>query len=241
MEGHFTYFTPFVSEPNTQKFLTALGLGAIFCLLGFLLTKRLRNKSGMQDAIIPPEKVSTFSFFDFVTEKFVGFHDQVAGRENRKHVPFTLSVFLFVLFLNLLGLIPGMPAGTTTVWINVALAITVFIYFNWQGVKAHGLGGYLKHFCGPIIYIAPIVLIIELVSVCMRILTLNLRLYWNISADHIILGVFADMTKFFAFPFYFLGLFVAFIQAFVFVTLTLVYIVLASQHEEHHDEHEHAH
>ncbi|RIL08543.1 MAG: ATP synthase F0 subunit A [Proteobacteria bacterium] len=235
MAGHTTYLSYIIPDENWQKFGLALTLGAGLILLGKALTSRLSTKSEMEGAIIPAEKLDTFGFFDFFVESFQKFYDSILGSEDRRHMPFVATIFLFIFCANLLGLIPGMPAITTTVWVNVAMALVVFIYFNWQGIKANGVIGYLKHFCGPIAFLAPIIFILEIVSTCIRLLTLNLRLYWNISADHIVLGTFTDLAPA-GVPalFYAMGTFVSFMQAFVFTVLTMIYILLAVQHEEEH-------
>lgn len=253
MEGHYTYLdhilpqviygptglleaVPFAADHH--KGVAAITVAVLFVLLGGLYVRgRVPAAVGGGANLIPTRKPSLFGIVDFLMESFVSYHDSVAGKHNRKYVPFTASIFFFILLLNIIGLIPGMPAATTTVWLNVAMAIIVFVYFNVEGVKEHGLINYLKHFLGPLWWMAPMMFVIEMVSIFMRILTLNLRLYWNISADHIVLGIFTEMLPGgMAAPFYILGFFVSFMQAFVFATLTMVYIVLATQHEEgeHH-------
>jgi len=233
MSAHFTYLSPLIEDPNTQKLVTALGLSALLIFLGASLTSRLKKTNGIEENIIPAQKFSLFGFFDLIMEAFVAHQDSILGKENRKYLPFTASLFFFVLASNLIGLVPGIPAITTTVWINVGMAILVFVYFNYEGIKAQGLWGYLKHFCGPVWWLAVLILPIEIFSTCLRILTLNLRLYWNISADHVVLETFTDMLGVGAVPFYLMGTFVSFMQAFIFTTLTMVYILLATQHEEH--------
>lgn len=239
MEGHYTYLSGFIADQNWQKFATAVAVGAVLCLIGKRATKKISNEAGMAAAIVPAEKITTFGVLDLVTEKFIGFHDSVLGAEARKHIPFTLTLFLFIFISNLLGLIPGVPALTTTVWVNVAMALIVFFYFNREGIRENGVIGYIKHFCGPVVVMAPLIFLIEVISTCMRILTLNLRLYWNITADHLVLGIFSDMVPLVPVIFYALGTFVAFMQAFVFTILTMIYIMLATQHGEEHHEAEH--
>ena len=113
------------------------------------------------------------------------------------------------------------------------MALVVFLLFNWAGVREQGVLSYLKHFCGPVIFVAPLVFPLEILSTCLRILTLNMRLYWNISADHLVLATFTDLTKYVVpVAFYAMGAFVCFMQAFVFGTLTMIYILFAVQHEE---------
>lgn len=237
MEGHYNYLSHFSHDPNVQKLAAAAALGALFCLAGRTLTRRLATPQSAAEAVIPAERPSLFGIFDVAMGSFMTFHDSVLGKEGRVHIPFTFTLFLFIFAMNLAGLVPGMPASTTTVWINVAMALVVFFYFNREGVRANGVYGYFKHFCGPVVFLAPLIFVIEIISTSMRVLTLNLRLYWNISADHLVLGIFSDMVPFLV-PviFYGLGTFVAFMQAFVFTVLTMVYIMLATQHdeEEHH-------
>ena len=231
---------------DIQKVSTALAVGIGLILLGSLLTARLRTEQGTQAAIIPTKKINLFGWCDFLMEAFVNYHDSLLGREGRRFVPFCASIFFFIFGLNLLGLIPGMPAATATVWLNVGMALVVFIYFNVQGIKSQGLKHYLMHFMGPLykgawIFLGLFMFALEMLSISMRILTLNLRLYWNISADHIVLTEFTnllsfgqDFPTFIAAFFYILGVFVSFMQAFVFTTLTMVYLLLATQHEEDH-------
>ncbi|MCI5065195.1 F0F1 ATP synthase subunit A [bacterium] len=251
MEGHYTYFDHIIPQfqdgavvefaADHQKGIAAIVIALVLVVVGKVCVQQRVTASASLPAgdpnakVIPGKKPSFFGFLDFLMESFVYYHDSVAGKENRKYAPFTASIFFFVFFLNLLGLIPGMPAATTTVWLNVAMALIVFIYFNVEGMKEHGVVNYLKHFAGPLWWLAPLMFCIEIISVCLRVLTLNLRLYWNITADHMVLGIFSDLLPpVLASPFYILGLFVSFMQAFVFATLTMIYIVLATQHEEDH-------
>ncbi len=235
MSSGYNFFTHFLSDPNHQKLAAAALLGSGLVVLGSGLTKRLRAPHGVEGAIVPDKKISTFGVVDFFVESFVKFHDSVLGKDNRHHVPFTGTIFFFLLLSNLLGLVPGIPAITTTVWINVGMALVVFVYFNAWGVKANGFWGYLKHFAGPMLFLAPFLFPLEIFSTCLRVLTLNLRLYWNITADHMVVEIFTNMLgPVFPSVLYVLGTFVSFMQAFIFTTLTMVYILLATQHEEEH-------
>ena len=142
---------------------------------------------------------------------------------------------MLLLSMNLIGLIPGVPAATTTVWINVGIALCVFLYFNYHGMRTHGVLGYLKHFCGPAWWLVWMIFPLEIFSTCLRVLTLNMRLYWNITADHLVLGIATDMTKILVpIAFYALGTFVSLVQAVVFTLLSMVYLQLATQHAEGH-------
>ncbi len=236
-EGHFTYLTPFIENQDEQKIITAIILGLILWGIGCFCRKKISTAQQIDKNIIPNGKITCFSFFDFFVEKFTNFFDSVLGRENRRHLPFIATIFMFILFANLIGLIPGIPAITTTVQVNVAMAIVTFIYFNVQGVKEHGAFGYFKHFCGPIVFLAWFMFPLEIFSTTLRILTLNLRLYWNVTADHLMLSIITDNVCPYFIPavLYVLGVFVSFMQAFVFTTLNMVYIKLATEHEEAHE------
>ena len=251
MEGHPTYLSPLIHDANWQKFFAAIVLGSVLVFVGRSIARKLRTSSGDGSHLIPDERLALSGVFEVIFEQFVAFHDSVVGREGRKYVPFSLAIFLFIFTANILGLVPGMPAITTTVWVNVAIALIVFVYFNYEGVKANGVLGYLLHFTGgvigkdkpknfliyiPVIALALLIFSIEILSTGLRIVTLNLRLYWNISADHIMLGTFSEMVpQIVPSVLYALGTFVCFMQAFVFTLLTMIYIMLAVQHsEEHH-------
>lgn len=232
---HYNYFSHLTHDPEIQKYLCG-GMIAIFLVFfGSMIAKRLKTAAGVDQNVIPSEKPTIFGWLDFLIESFIGYQDSILGVENRKHLSFTLTFFIFIFFSNLVGLIPGMPAATTTVWINVGMAICVFLYFNWQGIKEHGFLGYVKHFAGPLWILCWLIFPLEILSLFLRILTLNLRLYWNMTADHLVLGILTGLVKFFAAPVYILGTFVSFMQAFVFTTLIMIYILLATQHEEGHE------
>jgi len=234
--AHYTYFQHLVSDANVEKLALAGAVSAAMIVLGLFVKAKLSNPTKIKDCVVPNgSRITPFGLVDFFFETWVKFQDGMIGKEGRKHAPFTASIFLFILLSNLLGLIPGFAAITTTVWINVGMAFVVFTYFNVVGVKEQGPGGYLKHFAGPVWWLAPFIFCLEIMSMCLRVLTLNLRLYWNISADHIVLNALTDIIPFAVpIPFFALGTFVAFMQAFVFSLLTMVYIKFAS-HQEHQD------
>lgn len=240
--GHYTWFKDIPQMihghtehyADTEKLFVSVILGLVLVFVAKKATASLRTEEGVNLRLVPGSGGFFHGFFDVFIDSFTNFHDSILGKHNRKYLPLTGSVFMFLLFANLLGLVPGMAAVTTSVWINVGIALIVFVCFNWYGIREHGVVGYLKHFWGPVWWLGPFIFTLEIASTCMRILTLNLRLYWNITADHLVLGTFTELTKVIV-PclFYGLGTFVSFMQAFVFTTLTIVYIHLAVQHEEH--------
>jgi F-type H+-transporting ATPase subunit a len=241
MEHHYTYLNSLgFTDPSQQGLITAVAAGIALLYIGAKSARALsrkRNLHGVERGVIPDEKITAPAFFDFFVETFVSFQDSILGKDKRKYLPLTATVFLYVFTINIIGLIPGVPAATTTVWITVPVALLIFICFNYYGIKEQGLWHYLKHFAGPVWWLAWFILPLELFGTVLRILTLNLRLYWNISADHMVLGIFSELVPFLV-PviFYALGTFVCFMQAFVPTVLTMIYIMLATQHEEgaHH-------
>ena len=128
---------------------------------------------------------------------------------------------------------------------NLGLAAVVFILYNFWGVKEVGIKAYLKHLWGPVLWLGPFLFPIEVISHLIRPLSLSIRLFGNMTGDHMVLGVFSSLTQgtpafFVPLVFLFLGTIVSFMQAFVFTLLTMIYIRLAVTHDEHgHDEHGH--
>jgi F-type H+-transporting ATPase subunit a len=142
-------------------------------------------------------------------------------------------MFVYIFLSNFLGLIPGMPASTGEMNTTLALGLAVFFYYNFVGFKEHGIA-YLKHFAGPVIWLAPLMIIIELMSHLFRPISLGIRLQGNISGDHAVLEAFTNISPWgLGIPviFYGLGVFVAFIQAFVFCLMTMTYISLSASHD----------
>ncbi|MFH0811430.1 MAG: F0F1 ATP synthase subunit A, partial [Pseudomonadota bacterium] len=169
--------------------------------------------------------------FELIIQVATNIIKDIIGHHAEKYLPLIGSLFIFILFCNLLGLIPGFLPPTSNLYTNGACAIIVFLYYNYQGFKEHGVG-YLKHFAGPLIYLAPLMFVIEVISHLFRPFSLMVRLYGNISGDHAVLTIFSSLVPLVV-PVIFLvlGLMVALIQAFVFATLSTVYIGLAVSHE----------
>ena len=141
---------------------------------------------------------------------------------------------MFIFVANLFGLFFFLQPPTGSLSTTVALAVLSFLYFNFQGIKEHGVLGYLKHFMGPVLWLAPLFFVIEIIGNFARILSLSLRLFMNIYGEHTATGIFAGLVPIVVpWPLMALGLFTALLQAFIFATLSSVYISLATAHEEH--------
>ncbi|MBL8175238.1 MAG: F0F1 ATP synthase subunit A [Bryobacterales bacterium] len=144
------------------------------------------------------------------------------------------SIFIFVLFSNLIGIIPGLESPTMFPYVPCGLAIASFLYFNLMGIKAQGAGRYIAHFAGPIPWMAPLMFPIEIISTMARPLSLTIRLYANMYAGEQVTLLFLGLT-YFVMPAVFMGLhvFVSFLQAYVFMLMTMLYVGGAVAHEEH--------
>ncbi|MFO7866470.1 MAG: F0F1 ATP synthase subunit A [Candidatus Aminicenantes bacterium] len=173
------------------------------------------------------------SFLEMVYQMFENQLKDVVGEKGPKYTSMVATLGLFIFFCNLIGLAPGMMAPTSKLNVTLACALAVFFYYHWQGIKAQGLGHYLKHFIGPIPALAPLLLPIEIISHFSRIASLSIRLFGNIFAEELLIVVIASIIPYFLpLPFMAVAIFTSFIQAFVFVLLSCVYIAGAVAQEE---------
>jgi F-type H+-transporting ATPase subunit a len=154
------------------------------------------------------------------------------GHDGPKYLPFFGTLFIFILFCNLIGIIPGFESPTMSPPVTAGCALAVFCYYNVMGVRAQGLGKYLAHFVGPLWFLAPLIVPIELISHMARPLSLSVRLYANMYAGEQVTLVFLTLTYLVA-PALFMGLhvFVSLLQAYIFMLLTMMYVSGAVSHE----------
>jgi len=206
------------------------------------------------------------NFLEVVLEQFLQMIDDVMGPKGRPYLPLIATLGLFILAGNLMGLVPGLVGVTGNLNTNAACAIVVFVAYHWIGARKQGLLPYLAHFAGPVpLALKPLMFVIEIISHLARPLSLTLRLFGNIVGGHILLAVIfllmgldgligwalsgslpglviggigglvtIAFTVGFLYP---LKILVAFLQAFIFVMLTMLYISGAIEESEHHSEH----
>jgi F-type H+-transporting ATPase subunit a len=207
-------------------------------VLAFLAIGAFRYASavgGSGDAgLVPPPKLGMRNLFEVLADTVLGLMAGVMGEKAAKrYLPLVGTLFMFILFSNLLGLIPGFLPPTDTLKTNLALSGTVFLLSHAFGVREHGLK-YFKHFLGPIWWLIPLMLPIELISHIARPVSLSMRLLGNIVGDHKLVLVFFGILPFvLPVPFMLMGVLVCVVQAVVFSLLTTVYISQAVAHEEH--------
>lgn len=204
----------------------------LLCIAGLVYKMKTSN---IDQAVVPDKNVSYRNVFEFFGEFLLDLAKGIMGEKMAKDFfPIIVFLFLSIFCSNLTGLVPGFLPPTDNFNTTFALGIFVFIYYNWHGIKAQGLVGHLKHFMGPVIGLAPLMFIIELISHAVRPVSLGLRLKGNMEGDHLVLTIFSDLVPLLIpVPFYALGIFVSFIQAFVFTLLTMVYISLACEVHDH--------
>lgn len=189
-------------------------------------------RGGGKEALIPPGKFNIRHMFEILCDGILGLMTGVMGEKNaRRFFPLIGSLALFILFGNLAALVPGFAPATDTLKTNLALALLVFVLTHYYGLKEHG-AGYLKHFMGPLWWLAPLILPIELISHLVRPASLALRLMGNMAADHKVIFAFFALVPFVVpVPFYFLGMLVCVVQTLVFCLLSMVYISMAISHD----------
>ena len=177
-----------------------------------------------------------------VLEDIVGFIveqlENLMPHRGRQFLPLVGTVFIFILLGNLMGQIPGLGSPTSNVNVPFALAVTVWLYYHFQGLKAQGPVNYLLHFAFPPGVpkaMAPLMLPIELISHASRVMSLTLRLFGNIFGEHLVVLIIGSIVPFLApLPIQALGLIVGPLQAFIFMTLTAIYLSAATAVDEHH-------
>ena len=208
------------------------------------------------------------NFVEVVLEQFIQMIDDVIGPDGRRYLPLIGTLGLFILVCNLMGLVPGLMSPTGNLMTNAACALVVFFAYHYIGIKRQGLGHYLKHFMGPVPALAPLMIPIEVISHLARPLSLTLRLFGNMTGGHILLAIIfflmglngligfalsgtlggiivggiggAVMIVFTVGFLYPLKILVSFLQAFIFVMLTMLYIASAVEGAEHDEPHGHA-
>lgn len=238
MAGHapFTWFSylPFLGSLPHQVCMGLFVL-LLLCLLSYLAFRKMAADPG-NDALIPSDRFTLRNIFELFTELVLNFLNDILGHRGREFLPLIGTLGFFILFSNLLGLVPGFLPPTDNLNTTVACALVIFFATHYYGLKAHGIK-YLRHFLGPVLWLCPLMLPIEIISHLARILSLSMRLFGNIMADHMLLSLTLAaplILPLFLSPMsMFLGVFVSLIQTFIFILLSMIYISLAVEEAEH--------
>ena len=170
------------------------------------------------------------NFFEIVISGMEVFMVDITGEEGRWFFPIIATIFIYIATCNLMGLVPGFYPPTASINTTVSCAIPVFLFTHFIGIKYHGIK-YIKHFLGPVWWLIPIILPIEIIGHMARILSLSFRLFGNITGHELVLAIlFMLAGAFFApLPIMAMGIFVSLVQAFVFFLLSVMYFAGAME------------
>jgi F-type H+-transporting ATPase subunit a len=207
-----------INDTFALEFLVAAGLIAFFIIVRMTLSVEKPN---------PAQQIAE------LIHEFTGSNaDQIIGHGYERFQAFVTCIFLFVIINNLLGLIPGIVTPTSAPVVPLGIAVLTFVYYHYHGFREQGFVGYMKHFAGPIWWIAWLLFPIEIVSHFARVMSLTIRLYANMFASDLVTLVFFSLIPI-GIPAIFLGLHaaVSVIQAYVFMLLAMIYLSQAVAHE----------
>lgn len=231
--GHevFTWASlfPFLKglPPHVSNAIMVSIIILIIVILGYRQLKRT------EDEIVPEPKFTFRNFVEMLVESLSDIIVDTMGPRGKEFTLIVGTLALFILFNNLSGLVPGFLPATDNVNTTFACSLTVFVMTHYYGFREHGIR-YLKQFVGPFWWLAPLMIPIELIGHLARPLSLGMRLFGNITGDHIVTVIFFGLVPLIVpLPVMFLGLFVAFVQTFVFMLLSMAYFSGAISHEEH--------
>lgn len=170
--------------------------------------------------------------FELIYDFLHGQSEEQIGHHGGRYLAFFGTIFLFILFANLIGVVPGFESPTMSPSVPAGCAMAAFIYYNLMGMREQGIGKYFLHFAGPMPLLAPLMVPIEIISHCARPLSLTIRLFANMYAGEQVTMVFLSLT-YFLIPAVFMGLhiFVSILQAYIFTLLTMMYVSGAVAHE----------
>ena len=215
--------------PIPEHVATAILVALLLVVFGLRVRSKLTNTEA---ALQPEDGVTARNVAEIAVEFVSGLAQGVIGHNAERCVPLLAAFFVYILVSNLVGLVPGFVPPTSNFNTTLGLGLVSFLAYNAYGMREHGVGGHLKHLLGPVIWIAPLMLVVELFSHAFRPISLGIRLFANMFANHEVVSIFTNLTKV-VIPvlFYVLGAFVAVVQAFVFTMLSAIYISLSMAHD----------
>jgi len=234
-ENSFTWgslLTPVSDQMHHYGIDSHVGIDVLFTFGLLVILAYFGGRKYRKSAMVEPSGKLDFStFFEITVGGLYNFTKNSLGKKARGVFFLTGTFTFFILFNNILSVVPGFNPPTDQFNVTIVLGLTAFVAYNIMGIREHGFS-YVKQFLGPAWYLAWLMLPIELISHCVRPLSLALRLFGNITGDHKVGGVFFSLVPLIVpLPFLGLRLFVAGMQTFVFLLLTLVYMQMAVSHD----------
>ncbi|GAB6061767.1 F0F1 ATP synthase subunit A [Deferrisoma palaeochoriense] len=230
LEEHFV--NPSNGEPAFHVSNAILIVLIILCLV-VIARSKIKDRIERDEDLIPEDRLTVRNLMELMVSGILKIMEDSMGPVAPRFLYLVGSLAFFILFSNLAGLVPGFAPPTDNLNTTLACALVVFVAYNLYGFKEHGLA-YLKHFMGPFWWLAWLMIPIEIISHLARPMSLSLRLFGNIMGDHKVGAIFFMLAPL-AVPVFtsVLGLFVSFVQTFVFMLLTMVYLSGAIEHGEH--------
>ncbi len=227
MEGVFTYFGAVVGHGDAMIITHIFLVLALVLLVSFFATKSMQ--------LVP---TGSQNIMEAYLGGVIAMGKDVIGEDlARKYLPLVATIGLFVFFSNVVGIIPGFESPTSNINVTLVLALIVFVYYNFEGIREQGFIHYFAHFAGPVKLLAPLMFPIEIVSHISRIISLSFRLFGNIKGDDLFLWVLLMLAPWLMpLPAYVLLTFSAILQTFIFMILTYVYLagaVVVSEDDHH--------
>jgi len=226
MEGVFTYLGAIFGHGQMLMVSHLILVAIIVIAIAKMATKSLRAVPG-----------GTQNVMEAYLGGVISMGTDVMGEElARKYLPLVAAAGMFIFVSNMIGIIPGFEAPTSNINITLPMALMVFVYYNYEGIKKNGVVNYFAHFMGPVKILAPLMFPIEIVSHLSRIISLSFRLFGNIKGDDLFLWVILMLVPYIA-PLapYILLTFSGILQTFVFMILIYVYlagaVAIDSEHE----------
>ena len=220
----FTFFG-LISHDKTFIYMTHMLLSASIALI--------LVKSAMSNLQLVP--TGTQNLMEAYISGVLQMGTDVMGKENaRRYIPLVATIGIFVAIANLIGIVPGFEAPTAFLEFALTLALVVFVYYNFEGIRRQGIIKYFKHFLGPVWWLYWLMFPIEIVSHLSRLISLSFRLFGNVKGDDMFLMVILMLAPWVLpmIPFALLT-FMALLQAFIFMMLTTVYLGSAVVMDEH--------
>lgn len=251
LSGGFTWLGALLPAdlhlPHGQEVRLAHSVLVVVIVLGLALLARLslKSRSAGREGLVPDANLRPKNLFELYVESMLNMVRGILGKEDGDHYfPLIAGLFLYIFVSNVIGVLPGFAPPTDHLNTNLPMALTVFLVYNVAGIMRQGPVNYFKHLLGPVLWLGPLMFLVEAIGHLVRPASLSIRLYGNMSGDHLVLDIFMnrlpDVVGAFlgwGLPVVFLGLgiFVSLIQAFVFSLLSLLYIALAiEKHDDHH-------
>ena len=218
-----------ITHHNFEPLMASITMFLVVILFALMARSHVQQ---LDRAVVPDRKFSIRVVVEYLVEVFYNVLKEMMGAKRAKrYLPLIGTCAMFIFFSNMATLIPGFTPPTSNLNITLGCALVVFLTYNYYGFKEHGLA-YLKHFAGPMLVLAPLIFVIEIISNCIRPITLAIRLMLNMAVDHLVLTIVVGLIPLFApLPLMVLGTLVAVVQTFVFCLLSSIYVSMATEHD----------